>query len=123
MPAQIPENVPDIRYYANREGELTPMIAGSFPEAVAHPPLLLGVMIDGHIHPIFDHRLRWIMVDLHTGQIIPVTLHLYNTYASDFPGHILAKLVYNNDGELYMPLSGHSNVEPIHERNVRQRHN
>ena len=123
MRAMLPENMPDIRYYASREGQLIPLIAGSIPEAVAHPPLLVGLLIDGHIHPIFDYRGRWIMVNIHTREIIPVTLHLYNTYGSDFPGHILAKLAYNNDGELYMPLSGHSNVEPIHERNVRQRHN
>ena len=115
--------MPDIRYYANREGELTPLIAGSLPEAVTDPPLLVGVEIDGHIHPIFDHRLRWIMVDLHTGQIIPVTLNLYRTYRSDFPVHILARLKNNNNGQLVMPLTGHPNVQHIAPRNVRRRHN
>ena len=44
--------MPAIRYYANREIELTPLIAGSLPQAVTDPPLIVGVEIDGHIHLI-----------------------------------------------------------------------
>ena len=122
MPAVIPENVPDIRYYASREGELIPLIAGSMPEAVAEPPLLLGVNIDGDVHPIFDRRRRWIMVDLFTRQIIPVTLNLYHAYSDTFPVHILERLTYNNGG-LAMPRNGNPNVQHIASRNVRRRHN
>ena len=123
MPALIPESVPDIRYYVNREGELTPMIAGSFPEAATHPPLLLGVKIDDHVHPIFDHRLRWIMVDLNTYEIIPMTLNLYRIHRYDFPVHILDRLKINNNGEFVMPLNVYPNEQQIQPRNVRRRHN
>ena len=120
--ARIPENIPDISYYANREGELTPLIAGCIPGAAADPPLLVGVNIDGHIHPIFDRRRRWIMVHLLTRQIIPVNLNLYQAYSYAFPDHTLARLENNNNGELVMPFSRHSNVEHLQPCNVRFRH-
>ena len=123
MNTVIPDNLPDISYYANREGELTPLIAGTSPGAVANPPLLLGVNIDGQIHPIFDRRHRWIMVNLHTGQIIPVSINLHRLYRRFFPFHILQRLRINNDGEFYMPGDGHPNGQHIEQRNVRRRHN
>ena len=123
MPALIPESVLDIRYYANREGELTPLIAGSFPEEMANPPLLVGVEIDGHIHPIFDHRLRWIMVDLNTYEIIPMTLNLYRIHRYDFPVHILDRLKINNNREFVFPLNRHPNAQNIQPHSMRRRNN
>ena len=93
------------------------------PEAVAHLPWLVGVLINRRIHPIFDNRRRWIMVDLRTRQLIPVTPNLYRTFSAAFAGYILTRLENNNDGELVMPLRARPNVEHIHQRNVRPRHN
>ena len=115
--AAVPNNLPVISYYANREGELTPIIAGASPRAVLNRPLVLGVNIDGQLHPIFDHNERWIMMNLQTRQIIPVTINLPRMYRHLFPVHILQRLQINNDGEYYMPRDGHPNAQHIEPRN------
>ena len=116
MNGVIPNNLPDISYYANQEGELTPIIAGANPTAVINPPLLLGVTIDGQLYPIFDRRQRWIMVDTISEHSIPVSIHLRRIYRHLFPVHILQRLQINNDGEYYMTRDGHPNAQHIEPR-------
>ena len=114
----MPEDLPDITYFANQDGELLPLIAGNNMGVVVDFPFLLGVKFHGNLHPIFDHGRRWIMVNLRGSQIIPVTVNLYRTYSRFFPAHILARL-HNINGELVMPPNG-LHIEPSNER---RRHN
>ena len=98
------ENVPDVRYYAYRDGEIMPLIAGSIPQAVCDQIYFLGVLIDGQPQPIFDGRMRWIFVRFHTGQIVIVTPELYHIYVNIFPPEIISRLQNHNNVEFVMPI-------------------
>ena len=110
------ERIPDVRYYANREGEITPIIAGSFPPVVVDHLFYLGVLIDGRAHPIFDVHGRWIFVQLLTGQIVIVTPELYHFYGYIYPPEIIARLQNHNNVAFFM--TRRLRIEP---RNRRQR--
>ena len=117
--AAMPENLPDFRYFANQEGDLLPMIAGSSFEAMFDPPFLIGIKFQRRILPIFDSRRRWIFVNTITHEVVPVTLHLYRIYSRAISNRILEKFQINNNGEyIIMPR----NRVPW-SRNVRRRHN
>ena len=98
-----PVNLPDISYYANRQGELIPIIAGSTPQGMYNHIYLFGVNVDGHLHPIFDNRRRWILVNRRTGQTIIVSRAFYYTYRHKYPANIISQLVIRNNGEFVMP--------------------
>ena len=97
------QRVPAVRYYANREGEITPLIAGSFPDSVTDFIFYVGVLIDGHTHPIFDVHRRLIFVEFQTAQIVIVTPELYNIYGHIFPPEIISRLQNHNNVEFVMP--------------------
>ena len=99
-----PANVPDIRYYANQHGELVPIIAGSMPLPIYNHIYLFGVNIDGRLHPIFDNRRRWILVNYHTGQTVIVTRAFYHTYGHRYPAEIISQLENHNNLEFVMPI-------------------
>ena len=114
----MPEDIHDFRYYANEEGDLIPLIAGSNFDAIVDPPFLIGINFQGHILPIFDSRRRWFFVNMITHEVVPVTLHLRSIYSRVMPNRILARLQINNNGEYIMPRN-----RVQWSRNVRGRHN
>ena len=117
-----PANMPDISYHANQEGRLIPIIAGSLPQPRYNRTYLLGVNINGRLHPIFDNRRRWILVDHRTGEVIPVTPELYHTYSNKYPANIISQLENHNNEEFVMPRRPR-NVSPNSPVNERREHN
>ena len=118
-----PENVPDdVRYYANPEGELTPIIAGTLPQAVHDDIFFLGVNMHGNLHPIFDRRCRWILVHLHNLQTVVVTAELYHNYSHLFPVRIISLLENHYGREFVMPRRP-CNASPNRPANSRHRNN
>ena len=104
----VPENVPDVHYYANREGQLTPIIAGTIPRAVYDHMFFLGVIINDQLHPIFDRHRRWILVELHTARTVIVTPELYHTYGYMYPARIISQFENHNNVALVMPRRRHN---------------
>ena len=98
-----PTTVVDVRYYANREGVLTPVIAGSLPQPRFNRTYLLGVNINGCLHPIFDNRRRWIFVNNRNGHIVIVSPQLYHRYGHRYPTNIISQLEIHNNREFVMP--------------------
>ena len=103
IPPFNPANLPDICYYANRQGELIPIITGGIPQEIFDHNYLYGVNIDGRLHPIFDSRRRWILVNLRTYQAVNVSRAFYYNNGHRYPANIISKLVIRNNGEYVMP--------------------
>ena len=118
----MPENEPEVPFYANREGVLVPLIAGSFPNPATSTRYLLGVRVDGHLLPLFDRHRRWVLVSLNNGQVVIVSPQLYHDYAHRYPASIIHQLEIRNNVEFVMPIRPR-NGSPNSSANRRREHN
>ena len=122
MPPFMPENEPEVPFYANREGVLVPLIAGSFPNPVTSGRYVLGARIDGHLLPLFDRHRRWVLVSLNNGQVVIVSPQLYHAYGRRYPASIISQLENHNNVEFVMPIRPR-NTSTNSSANGRREHN
>ena len=107
-PPLRPDNTPDIHFYANRNGQIVPLIAGSVPRIVSDGRFMIGVVFDGFLFPIFNRERQWIIVRIADLRNIILTPELYRQYSHLF---------------LHAQEKMHSFYSRNHEANVQHRNN
>ena len=118
----MPDDEPEIPFYANQEGVLVPLISGSLPDPVATRRYLIGVRVNGRVLPLFDRYRRWILVTINNGQVVVVSPRVYHAYAHRYPPSIISQLENRNNVEFVMPIRPR-NGSPNSPANRRREHN
>ena len=80
--ARTNDRLANVRYYADQNGDLIPLIAGNLDEIARNHDFVLGLLINGFPHPLYDRRKQMVLVRIDNNQNVLMTRELYHRFSN-----------------------------------------